>query len=169
MTWIDLTLVAGLLLALAAAVALAVALRRERRGTHADLTASRADAEELRERLDRLESRLPPASAPDAAGASGAAGDSYVITDLSDRASEPEPAPRIEGRLFADLVLRETVVKAAGLVHGVRRAASPEARFRMRYAYGREVKAARKRRRAELRRLRRVAAATRAQEREDAA
>lgn len=168
MTWLDLALVAGLLLALAAAVALAVALRRERRGTHADLSASRADAEALRERLDRLESRLLPDSAADASGEADGADDSYVITDLTDRPAEPPAAPRVEGRLFADLVLRETVVKAAGLVHGVRRAASPEARFRMRYAYGREVKAARKRRRVELRRLRRVAATARP-EREDAA
>lgn len=167
MTWLDLALVAGLLLALAAAVALAVALRRERRGTHADLSASRADAEALRERLDRLESRLSPDPAADAPGEADGA-DSYVITDLTDHPSEPPTAARVEGRLFADLVLRETVVKAAGLVHGVRRAASPEARFRMRYAYGREVKAARKRRRIELRRLRRVAATARP-EREDAA
>ncbi len=172
MTWLDLALMAGLLLALAAAVALAVVLRRERRSTGVELAASRADAAALLERLDRLESRLPPAAAAVETDGSDEADDSrssYVITGLGDREPEPEQTPRIEGRLFADLVLRETVVRAAGLAHGVRRAASPENRFRMRYAYSREVKAARKRRRMELRRLRRTAAATGPQEREDAA
>ncbi|MEZ5092795.1 hypothetical protein [Nocardioides sp.] len=172
MTWLDLTLAAGLLLALAAAVALAVALRRARRDTGADLAATRAESEGLRERLDELESRLErdaPPAAPDTAADTDADGSPYVITALGEPGA-PEPAARIEGRLFADLLLRETVVKAAGLAHGVRRATSPENRFRMRYAYTREVKAARKRRRAELRRLRRTAGATaRRQARGDAA
>lgn len=177
MTWLDLALVAGLLLALGAAVALAVVLRRERHRAGAEVAASRADAAALRERVDRLESRLPSAGETAETARAGEAAESaesddaegsYVITALGDREPRPAETPRIEGRLFADLVLRETVVRAAGLAHGVRRAVSPENRFRMRYAYSREVKAARKRRRAELRRLRRTAAAG-PQEREDAA
>ncbi|MEZ5095002.1 MAG: hypothetical protein R2731_02025 [Nocardioides sp.] len=47
------------------------------------------------------------------------------------------------------------MVKAAALAHGVRRAASPESRFKMRYVYTREVTRARRQRKAEARRARR--------------
>ena len=57
--------------------------------------------------------------------------------------------------LFADLVLRETVVKAAALVHGLRRALAPETRNRIRFEMRREVKRARKQRRADTRQARR--------------
>ena len=76
----------------------------------------------------------------------------------------PVVAGRIDGRLFADLVLRETVVKGASLAHGVRRALEPENRFRMRYTFRREVKSARKRRRLELREARRLVARRRGHE-----
>jgi hypothetical protein len=79
----------------------------------------------------------------------------YLITDAGDRPEGPAaPATRIDGRLFADLVLRESVVKAAALAHGVRRAAAPEVRNRIRLEMRREVKRARKQRRADLRRAR---------------
>ena len=61
--------------------------------------------------------------------------------------------------LFADLVLRETVVKAAGLAHGVRRAWAPETRNRIRFEMKREVKRARKQRRADIKEARREWAA----------
>ena len=57
--------------------------------------------------------------------------------------------------VFADIVLRETVVQAASLVHGVRRALSPETRNRIRFEMRREVKRSRKQRRADLREARR--------------
>ncbi len=60
------------------------------------------------------------------------------------------PAP-----LFADIVLRETVVQAAALAAGLRRALSPESRNRIRFEMRREVKRARKQRRADLREARR--------------
>ena len=53
---------------------------------------------------------------------------------------------RIETALFADLVLRETVVKAASLAHGVRRALGPEPRNRIRFEMRQELRSARKRR-----------------------
>ena len=81
----------------------------------------------------------------------------FVITGLSDpsepdgeRAMESGPE-RIDGPLFADLVLRESVVRVASLAHGVRRALTPESRKRIRFEVKREVKRARKQRRADVR------------------
>ncbi|UUZ59358.1 hypothetical protein [Nocardioides sp. B-3] len=80
----------------------------------------------------------------------------YVITGLHDAEADVEaetvqavPA-RIDGRLFADIVARESVVKAAGLAHGLRRALSAENRNRIRFEMKREVKRSRKQRRAHL-------------------
>jgi hypothetical protein len=74
----------------------------------------------------------------------------FVITRLG---KEPEegPAPTLETKLFADVVLRETVVKAASLAYGVRRGLSPANRNRIWFEMRREVKRARKDRKAEER------------------
>ena len=77
-------------------------------------------------------------------------GPEYVITHLGE-----EPAPVVEPKLFADIVLRETVVQAAGLFHGLRRALAPENRNRIRFEIKREVKRSRRQRRADLREARR--------------
>jgi hypothetical protein len=74
----------------------------------------------------------------------------YVITRLGDEL-ENEPAPAVEPRLFADIVLRESVVKAASFVYGVRRGLSPANRNRIWFEMRREVKRARKERKAEER------------------
>ncbi|PUA80085.1 hypothetical protein [Nocardioides currus] len=80
----------------------------------------------------------------------------YVITAVDqDEPDDRTPgAPlvpaRIDGALFADIVARESVVKAAGLAHGLRRALAPETRNRIRFEMRREVKRARKQRRADL-------------------
>lgn len=58
---------------------------------------------------------------------------------------------RIEGSLFADLVLREAVVKGVSFVHGVRRALAPETRNRIGFEMRQEVKRSRKQRRTDLR------------------
>ena len=71
------------------------------------------------------------------------------------RASPRRPAPPVPGPLFADLVLRESVVQAASLASGLRRALAPETRNRIRFEMKREVKRARKQRRADLRQARR--------------
>ncbi|MFC6343600.1 hypothetical protein ACFP8W_16560, partial [Nocardioides hankookensis] len=94
----------------------------------------------LERRLDR------PRATPEA---------SFVITDLGreqqvDQA-EAEPAQTIGTALFADLVLRETVVKAASFAHGVRRAFDAETRNRIRFEMKREVKRARKQRKVDTR------------------
>jgi hypothetical protein len=73
----------------------------------------------------------------------------FVITRLGD--PEPEAAPTLETKLFADVVLRETVVKAASFAYGVRRGLSPANRNRIWFEMRREVKRARKERKAEER------------------
>jgi hypothetical protein len=160
--WIVPVVVAALGLATAS---LTVAIVGVRRRARAEVDAARGETELLRERVAGIEARLAPRAEQQAAT-------EYVITDLG----HPEPADpagpdhlpavagRIDGRLFADLVLRETVVKGASLAHGVRRALEPENRFRMRYTFRREVKSARKRRRLELREARRMVARRRSHE-----
>ena len=134
------------------ALTLVVALVRSRSRTERVLAESQAEMAVLRDQLAALERRLDrPKAAPEA---------SFVITDLGqEHASEDDreatPAARIDGALFADLVLRETVVKAASLAHGVRRALDPETRNRIRFEMRREVKRARKQRRSDTREARR--------------
>ncbi|HEU5038174.1 MAG TPA: hypothetical protein VFT70_14290 [Nocardioides sp.] len=138
------------------ALGLGLALLRARSRTDRELATSRAETAALRAQLDELERRV---AAPERRRASDA---EYVITNLgdpdpgSDAASAGrEPTPHVGGALFADLVLRETVVKAASLAHGVRRALDPETRNRIRFEMRREVKRARKQRRADTREARR--------------
>jgi hypothetical protein len=108
---------------------------------------SRAEVHDLRERLERLEERD---AAPTPAAAPVAAPVEYVITDLG-RLREPEPEPgRLDGAAFADAVVKETVVKAASLAHGVRRGLAPAARNRIRFEMKQEVRRSRKQRRADL-------------------
>jgi len=79
----------------------------------------------------------------------------FVIT----RIGEPEPAPTVPAPVFADLLVKETVVQTASLFHGLRRALSPETRNRIRFHMRQEVKRSRKQRRTELREVRREWAA----------
>jgi len=133
-------LVTGLLLAVAVA-----RLRAGRLRADAELAETRAEAAELRDRVELLARQVTVrGTEPE-----------FVITHVGEPAEEPPVPARIEGRLFADIVLRESVVKAAALAHGLRRAAAPETRNRIRFEVGREIRRARRRRRAELRGLRR--------------
>ena len=120
---------------------LMVALLRVR--AHARHTAEELAV--LRTRLDDLEqpSPSPAAVAPPAAPVE------FVITDLGQDKPPPEPA-HLDGPAFADVVLRETVVKAASLAHGVRRGLAPANRNRIRFEMKQEVRRARKQRRADL-------------------
>src|SRR3954449_8063316 len=70
-----------------------------------------------------------------------------------------EPVPTVPPPVFADLLLKETVVQTASLFQGLRRALAPEARNRIRFHMRQEVKRPRKQRRAELREVRREWAA----------
>jgi hypothetical protein len=134
------------------ALCLGVALLRARSRTDRELADSRAETAALRAQLEELERRVArPESRPEPRPET-----EYVITNLGE--PEPEasrPAPHIDTALFADLVLRETAVKAASLAHGVRRALDAESRNRIRFEMKREVRRARKQRRADTRQARR--------------
>ena len=79
-------------------------------------------------------------------------------------------AQPIDGRLFTDIVARETVVKAAGWTHGLRRALAPESRNRIRFAVRQETRRAGRARRAEVKQaLREFRARERATVQEDVA
>jgi len=83
----------------------------------------------------------------------------YVITRIGEPEPEPEPVPAVPAPVFADLLLKETVVQTASLFQGLRRALEPETRNRIRFHMRQEVKRSRKQRRAELREVRREWAA----------
>ena len=152
-----------LLLVLAVTVALAfvarsLAVARER--TEALLAAAASDAEGLHHELAGLEQRLGEATA-----AANHAGErvpvarvddrEYLITDLGEERGPRVPAPVVPAPVFADIVLRESVIKTAALAAGLRRALSPEIRHRIRFEMRREVKRARKERRLMLKAARR--------------
>jgi hypothetical protein len=144
------------LLTLGLVVVLWVGRTRVRRELHR----ARAEASALRAQVEEIERRLAEAAraadrAPDRDVPQESAG--YVITHVGEdepSGATPEP-PQTDRALFADLVLRESVVKAAGVAHGLRRALSPEVRNRIRFEMRREVKRSRKQRRADLREARR--------------
>lgn len=148
------------LLALAGVVALALHARR-RDAAFAALLAEVAAGEvaraALEERLQRLE--RPAAVAPGVAAQPVLA--AHVITHLGELEADPEASlperetVRIDAPLFADLVLRESVVQLGSLALGVRRALAPETRARIRAEMRREVRRSRRQRRSDLRQARR--------------
>jgi hypothetical protein len=83
----------------------------------------------------------------------------FVITRIGEPEEEPDPAPAVPAPVFADLLLKETVVQTASLFQGLRRALAPETRNRIRFQMRQEVKRSRKQRRTELREVRREWAA----------
>ena len=124
---------------------------------------------ELRDRVRVLEvARVPDVGLVTGASAPSSTSERWSRRSRSDRrattgtrtsssspgsASSPRASRRrrVEPRLFADLVLRESVVKAASLAYGVRRGLSPANRNRIWFEMRREVKRARKERKAEER------------------
>jgi hypothetical protein len=134
---------AASVLAVVALVLALLALRRARRAESLVVA--------LRDRVDALEAPTAPPARPhvgeEAVGA-------YVITGMQP-ADDPReavtgPVARpIDGRLFADIVARESVVKAASWTHGLRRALSAESRNRIRFEVRRETRRAGRDRRAE--------------------
>jgi hypothetical protein len=169
MTWEWPALAAGLTALVALGLLVAVLrLRSRAAGTARQLAEARAETERLRSQVEEIARRLD-APAPATTGAGDDAPD-WVITDAGERPGPPGPeavdatphgrhaaaepgavvAQRIDGRLFTDLVVRETVVKAASWTHGLRRALAPEVRNRIRFEVRREYKRARKDRRTEM-------------------
>ncbi|MCW2737405.1 hypothetical protein [Nocardioides sp.] len=127
-----------------ALVALVLALVAHRRARRAE---SRLAA--VVERVALLES--PAADAPRPVLEDPQAS-TFVITGMGtdpDSAAGAPVAREIDGRLFADIVARETVVKAASWTHGLRRALSAENRNRIRFQVRQETRRAGRDRRAE--------------------
>jgi len=142
--------VGGVLLLLC--VVLAIALLRTRARGRRDLEAARAETVALRHQIEEIERVLEALPRP-----TPRVQETYTITGVGEpTAPAPAaPAPRIDQALFADLVLRETVVRAASLAHGARRALAPEVRNRIRFEVKREIRRSRKQRRADLKEARR--------------
>lgn len=142
---------AAALLLLVVVLALALAVRRSGRrqdalaGRVADLEAALAEATPAGPAAPEPAPRPRVAETPT----------SYVITGVADGPGDdhrPEVAVpgRVDRAVFADIVAREGVIKAAGLAHGVRRALAPETRNRIRFEVRREVKRSRRQRRSDL-------------------
>lgn len=136
--------------ALAALVLALLGVRRARRAE--SLAAALVD------RVALLESPVTDAPRPALDDSNPVlAASTYVITGLDphpadgdERGRVPVAVP-IDGRLFADIVARETVVKAASWTAGLRRALAPESRNRIRFHMRQETKRAGRERRAEAR------------------
>ena len=129
------------------ALGLLAALLSLRARTSREVASVHAEAAELRHRLDELErDRDRPRPQPVFEDRE------YTITGLGAPApAETEQPVRLERAVFADQLLRESVIRLGSLSHGVRRALSPEVRNRIRFEMRREVKRARKQRRVEQR------------------
>jgi heme exporter protein D len=114
-----------------------------------DAAVARAALGDLQARVDELEHGAWRGHAEATASATAA---EFVITGLGgEEAAEQAPVAHVDGAAFADTVLRETVVKAASLAHGVRRGLAPATRNRIRFEMKQEVRRSRKQRRADLR------------------
>lgn len=129
-----------------------LAVLRGRRKAARRAEESEAATRDLRSRLDEIERRIH-AQTTSPAGSATSAQHEYVITSLGQLCAERsgESAPPLPAPAFADTVLRETVVHSAALLHGVRRALSPEVRNRVRFEIKRELKRSRKARKTEVR------------------
>ncbi|WP_193614722.1 hypothetical protein [Nocardioides lijunqiniae] len=150
------TIVSALVVVLLLAAALVLSTVRGRRRAARDRAAAQAESAQLREQVAEIARRLDaavaaPVAAPVPARPPSDASD-YVITRIG---TAEEPAPVVPAPVFADLVMRESVVQAASLVAGLRRALAPETRNRIRFEMRREVKRSRKQRRADLKTARR--------------
>lgn len=128
--------------------------RRAAAGAEASAAQLRARLEALEQGLDSLGERGAEAGGVRRGRGVAHTEQQFVITSLGGEPTGQRPgsvpAPALPAPAFADAVLRDTVVHAAALVHGVRRALSPEVRNRIRFEMGREMKRTRKERRVEV-------------------
>ncbi len=136
----------GLAIGAALFVTLAVALVRGQRRMGA-----------LEERLARAEQRdrpgmeLPPAPARELA-TTVAEDDSQALVPTPLGSDDDEASGvRVDREMFWDLVLRESVVRAAALGHGLRAVLDPSTRNRVRFEVRQEIRRARRQRRSEER------------------
>ena len=129
-----------------------MALLRDRSHVQEQVAAAYALVAVLEERVAALEETRRAEPVADTASEAP----TYVISRIAEPDAEPAPVDhRIDGSLFADLVLRESMVKGISLAYGVGRALSPETRNRIRFLMRQEVKRSRKQRRIDLRAARR--------------
>lgn len=158
-TWLAVATVTGLLVLACVVVGLVVSASRSRRRTEELLATAAGDAEALREQLAAIEEQLraqaEAAVVPERVPVAVVDGREYVITELGEDGGPRVPARVVPAPLFADILLRESVIKTASLAAGLRRALSPEVRHRIRFEMRREVKRARKQRKVDLRQARR--------------
>ncbi|GAB2769312.1 hypothetical protein GCM10027020_23120 [Nocardioides salsibiostraticola] len=150
-------------------LALGLMVRSAHRRAEAQMRLTQQAAQALADQVAGLEARLDEgdASQSDVAHLDRA---DYVITRFGDPAdpdhsdgmddSSASHRREVEVRslprgVFADLLLRETAVRAAGMSAGLRRALAPETRNRIRFEMKQEVKRSRKQRKADLRIARR--------------
>jgi hypothetical protein len=149
MTALGWTLVGALSLVVLAAAALLVVLLRRLARMEARLNAQ-SDAESH---------TVPPRPEPGTEVTARPDEREYVITHLGvadpDGEAVVSAVPMVPAPVFADIVLRESVVRGAALAHGVRRALSARNRNRIRFEFRQEVKRSRRQRRADLRTARR--------------
>lgn len=133
-----------------------VAFARRRNRSRADLeemlAAAQRESDDLRARLEELTALLEPSV--DRLPAESA---TYLITDAGRRTTELEATDQVPvpDRLVLSATVGVPLVKAAAFGHGVRRALSPESRNRIWFQMKREVRAARKRRKALVRQYQR--------------
>lgn len=145
-------------------LALGLMVRSAHRRVEAQLSLTQQAAQALADQVAGLEARLEQDPSPTADDRAD-----YVITRFGDPA-DPDDAENsdaldqhrreVEVRslprgVFADLLLRETAVRAVGVSAGLRRALAPETRNRIRFEMKQEVKRSRKQRKADLRIARR--------------
>lgn len=160
----------GLTVAVLAVIAVWVALRAVRRRQESQLRLLHAAQERLEAQIHLLDTGAsnPPAepsperslvpTRPARPWDDTEIVDAEIVEDEGTPASAPlasaasdTPAGRsLDGRLVADLVIRETLVRTVSLAHGLRHALSARTRHRIRFEMGREVKRSRAARKDEV-------------------
>ncbi len=156
--WAVLVTLGAIVVVLAIVLLAAVtAVRRAAARAEESSAAAHALSEDLRAQVSAIEARLTARPSTHEAAVDER---EYLITRLGDSGgasdgSGPSAAPVVDGPLFADLVLRESLVQAASFAAGLRRALDPAHLNQVRFEMRRELKRARKQRRSDLRRARR--------------
>ncbi len=140
--------------ALLAGVVLARSSRRARARLEGELAASREELQPVQKRLGGLSRQVEPARSAE---------EEFVITTagLPEPRRSDEVAPsdvpdrQLTAKEFTSVALGESLVTLASLAYGVRRALSPENRNRIAFEMRREVRRARKQRKADLKEAKR--------------
>jgi heme exporter protein D len=137
----------GLAIGAALFVALAIAVvRGQRRLRSLEERLARA------ERADRAEQPVAPRSValvvPEHATEDD---DEALVPTPLGQSEDLEPTEQVDREMFWDLLLRESVVRAAAVGHGLRAVLDPRTRNRIRFEVKQEIKRARKQRRSEER------------------